>query len=127
MPELCNKCQSVELHYQSEYLRDEKPVIIRQYGSLAELKTPAGLNCSFCSLLLRSCRSDYATRIPVFVKGGVDPEDLTKIICRYNQGLSNVEVQYSFRKALQTTHFRLGGLYTHGGMFALRRITEEWY
>ncbi|EPE35755.1 hypothetical protein GLAREA_05093 [Glarea lozoyensis ATCC 20868] len=114
MPGLCNKCQTVELHYRSEYRRDEKPVIIKQYGSLAELKTPAGSNCSFCSLLLRSCRSDYATRIPVFVKGGVDPEDLTKIICRYNQGVSNIEVQYSFRKALQTTHFRLGGLYTHG-------------
>jgi hypothetical protein len=125
MPELCNKCQSVEVHYRSDYRREDKPVIIRQYASLAELKIAAGLSCSFCVLILRSVKSDYANRIPIYVKGGVDPEDLTKIFCKYNQGLSNIEIQYSFRKALQTTHFRLGGLYTHAGKYqVLRNATK---
>jgi hypothetical protein len=115
MPELCNKCQSIEVHYRSDYRGDQKPVTIKQYASLAEVKTGSGLSCSFCSLILRSVRSDYATRIPVYAKGGVDSEDLTKILCKYNQGLSNIEIQYSFRKGLQTTHCRLGGLYAYAG------------
>ncbi|KAG9235852.1 heterokaryon incompatibility protein-domain-containing protein [Amylocarpus encephaloides] len=113
MAGLCNKCRSIEVLYRPEYRRVDKPVVIRQYDSLVDLKGLRAVSCLFCSLILRRVRSDYVDRIPEVLRKAEDPENLTKILCKYNQGQSNIDMQYSFRRGLQTTHFSLGGLYTH--------------
>ncbi|KAF4629924.1 hypothetical protein G7Y89_g8225 [Cudoniella acicularis] len=125
MAGLCPKCQNIEVFYRPDYSRGDKPVVARQYDSLSDLRV-TGKSCRFCNLILQSAQDNYEDGISDVLKKGENAEEITRIMCKCNQGISNIEMQYSFRRELQTTHFPLGGdLYSAGLPPSTSRISKS--
>ncbi|KAH6676344.1 hypothetical protein B0J14DRAFT_560647 [Halenospora varia] len=63
-------------------------------------------------LIFTGVQDRYEDEILDVLNEGKDPEGITRVMCKYNQSTSNIEMQYTFRRGLRITNFALGGLYT---------------
>lgn len=113
MATLCAQCDTIVLNYKlgplfyirnGTYVCVREDITIREYTGFSELNSSAALaGCAFCKLIWRLAH----------IKGGLEKEQLSRIICSFSQIGSGLRV--IFEAGAKRQYKYLEDIYTEEG------------